>query len=428
MAGKTPETFCTQCGKALPRGSAFCPSCGASARGPADASESAPPAGGPAVNRSVAVAVLAGFLAIGVAAVVYFGRKGDRPRAVSGSPGANAEASQQNVDPRQAGFPPEVKEKVDTTLAELTQKAEAEPKNVDAWRKLARARSRAAQFDDSYTAGAELALDKLMALAPDDQEGVRMYGNLDYVRGDFAGAEGYYRRYLEAQPDDPNVETDLGSVTLFQGKREAAEAIFGHVLAKHPDFMQAHFHLGVALHTAGDREHAIAHLKRAMELADDDDRARIRPYLQAAQNGTPHGQFAAGGTGQGAAAVAAPAPASASAAAPGHVTSNASSEFQHKVDALLLGHGIFGPKIATIHWSGDSTAKVELNKFPMDQMPPVMRNKFKSTMNESIAKIAADHGVVLPVDVELVDGASKRVMDHFDGKELVGAFDEQNDG
>jgi len=169
-----------------------------------------------------------------------------------------------------------------------------------------------------------------------------------------------------------------------------------------------------------------------MELADPNDRERIRPYLEAAKNGTPHGQFAGAGPVGGQAAVAAATPGAAANAvgspAGQRVTSNASTKFQREVDSLLLNHGIFGPKIASIHWSAASTAKVTLNQFPMDQMPPVMRNKFKSTMNEAVAKLAGKSGVTLPVDLELVDGASKRVMDRLDGKEWVGAFDPQDDG
>jgi len=57
-------------------------------------------------------------------------------------------------------------------------------------------------------------------------------------------------------------------------------------------------------------------------------------------------------------------------------------------------------------------------------MPPVMRNKFKSTINESIAKLATDNGIGSAVSVELVDSATDNVMDTLDGKEWVGAFDE----
>ena len=78
-----------------------------------------------------------------------------------------------------------------------------------------------------------------------------------------------------------------------------------------------------------------------------------------------------------------------------------------------------------IDWQGDATARVMLRDFPMDQMPPVMRNKFKSGMNEKLAGLAESKNVETDVKIELVDEASGRVMDVLDGKEWVGAFDEQ---
>jgi hypothetical protein len=94
------------------------------------------------------------------------------------------------------------------------------------------------------------------------------------------------------------------------------------------------------------------------------------------------------------------------------------------VDDALFDHAIVGPKIASIAWTGPTSAEVELRGFPMDKMPPVMRNKFKSSMNEKISGFAKEHDVSGAVSVELIDTDSRKVMDRLDGKEWVGAFDE----
>jgi hypothetical protein len=85
------------------------------------------------------------------------------------------------------------------------------------------------------------------------------------------------------------------------------------------------------------------------------------------------------------------------------------------------------PRIARIEWRSAANAAVHLAGFPMDQMPPVVRNKFKSTTNGKLAKLASEHGVKEEVRVELVDQANGRVMDTLDAKELIGAFDEARD-
>jgi len=82
------------------------------------------------------------------------------------------------------------------------------------------------------------------------------------------------------------------------------------------------------------------------------------------------------------------------------------------------------PKARTELPAGASSATVRLREFPMDQMPPVMRNKFKSGINRSITELAQKNAVASEILIELVDDTSGRVMDKLDGKEWVGAFDE----
>ena len=59
----------------------------------------------------------------------------------------------------------------------------------------------------------------------------------------------------------------------------------------------------------------------------------------------------------------------------------------------------------------------------MDKMPAVVRNKFKSTMNEQIGALAQKDGVTDDIEIELTDDENDNVMDRLDGHELVGAFD-----
>jgi hypothetical protein len=63
----------------------------------------------------------------------------------------------------------------------------------------------------------------------------------------------------------------------------------------------------------------------------------------------------------------------------------------------------------------------------MDAMPPVVRNKFKSRMNEELSALAQRESIDATLRIELVDAGSTKVMDALDGKEWVGAFDENTD-
>jgi hypothetical protein len=106
---------------------------------------------------------------------------------------------------------------------------------------------------------------------------------------------------------------------------------------------------------------------------------------------------------------------------------NASTPFQKGVDRLFADHPIVGPRVASVDWTGATRAKVRLPGFPMDQMPAVVRNKFKSTMNEKIAALATSERTTGDVHLELID-ENGRVMDTLDAKELIGAFAEPPQG
>jgi tetratricopeptide (TPR) repeat protein len=354
--------------------------------------------------------VFAGFLAAGGIAL-WSAEQASRPpaRAVPGSP--SAPAPQAGAAPSE--LPPdhpmiELPEEAVAFLKELATSAEAAPDSLEAWQKLARARYRAALVDPSYADDAEAALKHVLELDPDNLEAVRTRGNLAYDTRDYKGAETYFQRYLELDPGDPSVKTDLASALLFQGERDRAKSVYREVIARNPDFVQAHLNLGIALHADGDREGSKAELRAALDRAKSpEEKAQVERVIAMAQQ-------RAGG------------PASQESQPGATVTAktNAAGPFQLGAEKLLRGHPIVGPKIESVEWRGPSTAVVMLRSFPMQAMPPVMRNRFKSRINESLAKLATENGVDAVIDIELADAASKERMDSLDGKEWVGAFDE----
>lgn len=293
-------------------------------------------------------------------------------------------------------------------MEELTAKAEADPDSLEAWQNLSRARYRAALLNASFYKSAVAALDHVEKLDPDNLEAVRTRGNIAYDMRRFDEAEGHFNRYLELDPGDAGVRTDLGTALLFKGDIEEAKKLYRDVIASDPEFGQAHVNLGIALHREGKADEAKKLFERAKELAEtDEQRARLDDLIAAAEGKTPS-PHAPDGTAPPARSVA----------------SNAADGFQKEVDRLFTQHRIVGPRVGRIEWNADGKARVHLRDFPMDKMPPVMRNKFKSTINESMSKLADEHGVKGPLQIELVDTASSNVMDTLDGKEWVGAFDE----
>jgi len=308
----------------------------------------------------------------------------------------------------------ELPAEVSSFLDELAKAAEAAPDDIEAWKKLARARYRAGMLNRSYYTGARAALDRVRSLAPKDTEAIRMSANIAYDSGEFPEAEKLFHEYLEIDPKDPGVRTDLGSAVLFQGRTDEARQMYTDVIASNPDFVQARVNLGIALHGSGQRDEAMAEFKRARELAKDpEQQERIDQIIAAAEGRAPQPEASAPAEGGSNAAAA--------------TTTNASTAFQKGVDKLFAEHPIVGPRVKDIEWTSETTARVDLPAFPMDQMPPVVRNKFKSTMNEKIAALVSEQHVAGTVRIDLV-GDGDRVMDSLDAKELIGAFAQPPEG
>jgi Flp pilus assembly protein TadD len=433
------DAFCASCGQQLPADARFCPACGQ--QNEASRRKHVP-------ARAAAVfAVLAAVGAFGLYTVV---REPATQRAVPGAPGAPATAAAPSGAPGMPADHPsiELPQEVVKFIDDLAAAATAAPQDVEAWKKLARARYRAGMLNRKYNEQALQAVNHVLELVPNDTEAIRMAANIAYEGERFAEAEKLFGRYLELDPKDPGVRTDRASAILFQGRTEEARKLYADIIATNPDFVQAHVNLGITLHSEGKREEAMASFKRARELAKDpEQREHVERIITAAEAraeggrataasapGGPSG--AAPGT-EGAAAGSASASgdgvsasgggtAAAGSAAPASPASDASTDFQRDVDRVFAAHPIVAPKIARIEWKDASHGAVRLRAFPMDQMPPVVRNKFKSTTNEKIAALSRQHAVAGDVRIELVDDQSGRVMDSLDGKELIGAFDPQD--
>ncbi|MEE8312314.1 MAG: tetratricopeptide repeat protein [Candidatus Binatia bacterium] len=409
------QESCAACGAVLAAGAGFCAKCGAGTRRPRKKSGTAGPPGEAIVSRVPAAIVFTLFIVAGFSSLYYQLRERPEPRrAVPGSPTLPGMDGGVGTAALPSDHPTlELPEQIIRLLDELQDAADAAPDDLEAWQRLARGYYRAGLLDPSYHAQAMTALDRVLEIEPDNLEALRMYGNVAHDAREFERAEKYFNRYLELDPTDPGVKTDLASTWLFQGRNADAEREYREVIASSPNFVQAHVNLGIALHAQGKTEEATASFRHAREISTtDDQRARIDQIL-AASEGRPAAPAPAGG------------PKAAGSGAGSSATTNAETPFQISAGGLLTGHRIVGPRVTTIDWTSASEAKVKLAGFPMDKMPPVMRNKFKSGMNEQLAAMAEEQGIETPIRIELVDADSGEVMDTLDGKEWVGAFDEE---
>jgi tetratricopeptide (TPR) repeat protein len=281
-----------------------------------------------------------------------------------------------------------------TFIDQVQKEATSNPKDVAAWNKYGTVSMRAAMFDPSYYAKATEAYAHVLKLDPDNLTALRGIGDIDYDNNKYDEAIAAYEHYLKKKPDDPEVRTDLGTMYLYTGNADQAVIQYKRALGYKPDMFQAYFNLGVAYAQQGKVKEATAALTRARKLAPDDNARSQVEGLLAKITGAPPPAMAS-----------AQAPAAAAPPAPTATT------FHGQVEQVVRAMPVAGTKVGTVKWPGEFTAKVTMNNFPMDQMPPFAREKFLSDLKSGIATAKKNFKINGKVEVDLVDGGSGRVME-----------------
>ena len=345
------------------------------------------------------IAVFVGITLIGLAAAAFILL---RPINVPPPPGASSTAPAGGGQGQASGQLPAGHPKIElptearTFIDKTEQEAEAKPKDVEAWVKLGTVCMRAALFDHSYYDKAAKAYAHVLKLDPDNLDALRGIGDIDYDQQKFDQATAAYEHYLKKKPDDPEVLTDLGTMYLYTGNADDAIKKYKKAISIKPDMYQPYFNLGVAYGEGGDKADAAIALTKAISLAPDDDRRKEAKTAFAKYTGmsADQGEKMAATVKNNTAPVTAP----------------AAGSFQSSFEAMVRGLPVAGQKVSSIQWPDKHKAMLLMANFPMDQMPPMARNKFMSDLKAGIDSAKAAHKVTTPVEVDIVDAQTGRVM------------------
>jgi hypothetical protein len=90
---------------------------------------------------------------------------------------------------------------------------------------------------------------------------------------------------------------------------------------------------------------------------------------------------------------------------------SAEDDFHDAVEEMIRGLPIAGPKVTSVEWPDKLKAKVIMDNFPMDQMPPFAKTKFETDLKAGIDTAKKDNKIASPVEVNIVDSASGKVME-----------------
>jgi len=280
-------------------------------------------------------------------------------------------------------------------IKQVEDKAHAHPNDLAAWNELGGVTLRAATFDPSYYAAAAEAYEHVLKIDPDNLDALRGVGNINFDQRKFDAAIAAYEHYLSKKPDDPDVRTDLGTMLLSSGAGDQAIKQYRRVLEAHPDFFEAMFNLGVAY---GESNPAAARdaLNKAIKMAPDAQaRSRASQLLASLDSNS---NSAMGGIGGG--------------KNPSGTTPPAAppTTFRAAVEQSVRDLPVAGDKVKSVEWSSDSEARVMMDNFPMDQMPPFAATKFITDLKAGIEQAKTSFKITAPVKVDLCDAATGRVM------------------
>ncbi len=376
--------FCPQCGVQTVPQARFCTECGAALSGgkktpTAKAGKRpAPVSSASRHSLTAGLVVLSLYLAIGVGLWIFVLRSQPFPIvAAAGGPASSGGSQALPQDHPPITIPSDVKQRIVTLVSE----ANARPDSAETWRRLAEVQFRASQLEASYRSAALSSYQHVLKLLPNDPDALRGIGNVYYDFEEHTKAIDHYERYLAIRPNDKNVRTDLGTMYLYTDQVDRAIAEYRTVIANNPNFFQAHFNLGIAYREKADLEQARKSLERARSLTNDEQiQARVDHVLAQLIGGAPSQ----------------PQPRTA---------------FQHAVEQLFHSHDIMGPKVARIEWAAPAGAKIYLQNFPLQGMPPDVRDRFLAKLRIQIGLAKKSNNIDDSVTVELIDAETRSVME-----------------
>lgn len=416
--------FCSACGERLQASARFCASCGS-------AVGTAPAATLTWRDQLPGLVVLALFLAAGLAVWVGVLQPGAQTSSAPtrGGRGPNVAAGGGTGEMPNDHPPVGVPEDAKKFIAQLAEKAKADPTNVGAWKSLAQVQQRAGEMDPSYSEQALESWKRVQELAPDDDDAIRGIGNVYYDQQKFDLAGAQYERYLAKHPDDASVRTDLATALLYQRQIDKAIATYQEAITARPNFLQAHFNLGLAWEAKGERDKALASLDKAHELATDDETRtrieRVKEQLASTPPGAAAAGIAAAGNPQGGGMPqggsnpprqaggmgGAPQGAPPHGPATGGAPPPQGADYPSQVEAQLRAHQILGPKIQKIEWPEPGRARVLVAGFPMGSMPEFARNMFKTRLETIIGDAKQKFAVSEARTIEIADAADGTTME-----------------
>lgn len=205
-------------------------------------------------------------------------------------------------------------------------------------------------------------LSRILSAEPENSWALLQMAELAFEQRIFDKSSEFYSRYLKLEPEDLAVRTRYASSLTFSGKTEQAISELDSVLLKEPINFQALAFAAIANQQGGQKEKAQAFLAKAI-IAAPSEEAKSR-LLQFAESLNQKEQ-----------------PVTAAQKSTEAPQTSAKLEIAEKtaafsgLDSFFRNHPIAGSKYSGLKIEGNQI-KIGFKDFPMDKMPPVIKEKF----------------------------------------------------
>jgi tetratricopeptide (TPR) repeat protein len=377
------NNFCPQCGVKTPEAAKFCSACGQSLSVGASIGKGL----STAASRTPRFARLSGanWLFVGALTAALTGSGWYIKSNLAGTkPNVSYEEMSAKKDPV----------KTNPELKSLRETAEKTPGDVQGWRNLGSVLL--AELQSAETPSQQLifetieVLRKVLDLDASDQFALLNMADISMNQQVFDKAVDYYSRYLKNSPTDSLARSRYASALAFTGKADEAVVELTSVLKAEPTNFAALAYLAVTYAQMGKKPLALEVGERALTNAPSDEaRARFSSFLDSVKNEevatssgpalqTPRGNISSASTPSGLAGI----------------------------DAFIRANEIAGPKFDRAAFV-DGMVALYFKEFPMDKMPPFVREKFTSGVLEKVKALVPE-----ATSISFVDSAT--------GAEMVG--------
>lgn len=252
----------------------------------------------------------------------------------------------------------------DETIERLRASTKAFPDDTGAWRALGEAMFNKLRETDNPPSQWYLetidVMREILKRNAEDTFALLAMADISFNQQVFQKALEFYERYLALQPKDRDARTRYASALTFNGKFKEAEEELKSVLKEDPEDFHALAYLAITYAQQGGRDKALETGAQALRFAPSQEaRERFESFLSSLKGADSK-------------------------------ASDSSGSGLEALEGFIRSNPVAGPKFVRAELGPDKALALYFRDFPMDQMPPFVREKFVTSVKDRARESLGD--------------------------------------